>query len=197
MISKEIMKYSVKNLWNRKSRSLLTVFSILVGIATIFIFLSFGLGLYDYVDEVTASGSANKIVIQPKGISPMGLDDSFELTEDDLEAVEKTTGVYDVAGAGFEIAKVDQGKETKYVFLTSYNPKKPLIMDIFNTEMAKGKNLESGDDRKVVLGYNYLVEDKIFSKSYDINDKITVQGKGMKVIGFFDSIGNPQDYSNI
>lgn len=197
MISKEIMKYSIKNLWNRKSRSLLTIFSILIGIATIFIFLSFGLGLYDYVDEVTSSGSTNKIVVQPKGISPMGLDDSFKLTEDDLESIEKTTGVYDAGGVGFEVAKIDQGKETKYVFLTSYNPKKPLVRDVFNTKIVKGQNLKTGDNRKVVLGYNYLLEDKIFSKSYELNDRITIQGKDMKIIGFFDSVGNPQDDSNV
>lgn len=197
MISKEIVKYSIKNIWNRKARNLLTIFSIFIGISTIFIFLSFGLGLYNYVEDITLSGSADKIVVQTKGINPLGLDDTFHLTGEDLNAVKKATGVYNAAGASFEAAKVEQGKEKKYVFLTSYDPKNPLVMEIFNVDIIKGENLKSGERGKAVLGYNYLVEDKIFPKTYEINDKITVQEKELRIVGFFDSVGNPQDDSNI
>ena len=40
MIGIEIINYSLKNLWQSKSRSFLTILSIFVGIATIFIFIS-------------------------------------------------------------------------------------------------------------------------------------------------------------
>jgi len=94
MISKEIIKYSIENLKKRKSRSLLTIFSIFIGITTIFIFVSFGLGLYIYVNSFVSDSSADKITISPESFGPPGLDDSFVLTDDDLEAVEKTSGVY-------------------------------------------------------------------------------------------------------
>ncbi|MFW5847073.1 MAG: ABC transporter permease [Nanoarchaeota archaeon] len=197
MISKEIMHYSLRNLWHNKGRSSLTILSIFIGIVTIFIFVSFGWGLYDYIEEVTASGTADKIIIQQKGIATPGLDDSFYFTESDLRSVEKTTGIYEVSGVGFKPAKITQGKEIKYVFLIAYNPKEPLIMDIFGVNIDRGRNLRPGDGRKVVLGSNYLLEDKIFSRNYELNDEIKIQENKLKVIGFFETIGNPQDDSNI
>ena len=41
MISRENMLYSLRNIWQRKSRSALTVLSMFVGIVSIFIFISF------------------------------------------------------------------------------------------------------------------------------------------------------------
>ena len=53
MISQESMRYSLRNLRKRKARSFLTILSIFVGITSIFIFISFGIGLYNYVNEFT------------------------------------------------------------------------------------------------------------------------------------------------
>ena len=53
VISKESIKYSLQGIKKRKGRSALTIFSILIGIVTIFIFISFGYGLYSYVDEIS------------------------------------------------------------------------------------------------------------------------------------------------
>src|SRR5210317_1110104 len=98
MIGIESMKYSLKNLAARKSRSFLTILSIFVGIATIFIFISFGYGLYDYINELAEGSSVNKILIQGRGASAPGMDDTFKLLDDDLEAVESTNGVLDATG---------------------------------------------------------------------------------------------------
>ena len=67
MIGKETIIYSLRNMKHRKARNFLTIFSILIGIATIFIFVSFGAGLYTYVQEFQTGSSANKIIIMPKG----------------------------------------------------------------------------------------------------------------------------------
>jgi ABC-type antimicrobial peptide transport system permease subunit len=82
MFSGENINYSLRNLNHRKGRSFLTVFSILIGIATIFIFISFGYGLYNYVDEMSSSSSADKLLITAQG-GAMGVGSSIELTDDD------------------------------------------------------------------------------------------------------------------
>lgn len=197
MMSKELIKYTLKNLAYRKSRSFLTILSIFIGITTIFVFVSYGMGLYTYIEDVTTGSSSNKILVQAKGVGAPGLDDAFKLTEEDLEEVEKTSGVYEVSGVYFKPAKVQQKDTVKYVFLTAYNPKKPLILDLFNIGIDKGKDLESGDEGKVVLGYNYQVKDKIFPETFEINDKIKIQDKEPRIVGFYESVGNPQDDSNI
>jgi putative ABC transport system permease protein len=70
-------------------------------------------------------------------------------------------------------------------------------MDIFNIDIAEGRELRSGEKNKIVVGYNYLLSDKIFSKPYELNDNIEVQGEKIKIVGFYESIGSPQDDAQI
>jgi len=197
MIGIESIKYSLRNLWKRKTRSFLTILSIFIGIATIFLFISFGLGLYAYVEEFTTGSSVDKVIVQARGGGAPGLDSSFILDESDLRVVQRSAGVMDATGSSFKVAEVKQGTAIKYTFLMSYDPKKPLIWDISNVDLYSGKELTGGDTKKVVLGYNYLVEDRIFPKAYKVNDKINVQGEDLRIMGFLEPIGNPQDDSQI
>ena len=196
MIKKELIKYSFQNLRERKSRSLLTTLSILIGITTIFIFVSFGLGLYGYINELSSSGAADKIILQSRaGFG--GIDSTFGFTEDELEAVEKTSGVFDASGAYFKAAQIEYNNEKKYVFLIGYDPKKPLVMQISNVDIFKGDKLSSRTGKKIVLGYNYLLENKIFSRAVSLGDKVNVNGVDFQVVGFLEEVGTPQDDSQI
>jgi putative ABC transport system permease protein len=141
--------------------------------------------------------TVNKLNIQPKGSGPPGLDDTFALTKNDLEAVDKTSGVFESSGVYFKPAEIKKDDSLKFVWVISYDPKTPLVIDMFETDIYKGRELRSGDSGKVVLGYNYLFEDKIFGKGIEINDKVEIQGEEFRVVGFYDPIGNPQDDSNI
>jgi putative ABC transport system permease protein len=197
MIGKEGVKYSLRNLNKSKDRSFFTILSILIGITTIFIFISFGLGLFAYIDELSSGASADKVLIMAKGSAAPGLDTTFELNGDDLRVVNGVTGVYEAEGSYFKVIKVEQGGEIRYTFLASYTPENPLILESFDIGVEKGKNLKPSDSSKVVLGYNYQEKDKIFSKAYEINDRITMDDRDFRVAGFLESIGNPQDDSQI
>src|SRR3989344_4050612 len=177
MIGIESIKYSLNNLKKRKVRSFLTTVSIFIGIATIFIFISFGLGLYTYVNDFVSGSSADKVIVQAVGLTAPGV---FE-----------ATGVY------IKIAEVELKNQKKFVFLSAYDPKKPILIEISNTEIIEGRQLSSGDEGNVVLGYNYLLDNKVFSKGLSVGEEIKVQGKNLKIIGFYESVGNPQDDSNV
>ncbi len=196
MISKESVRYSLNNLKQRKARSFFTILSIFVGITTIFIFVSFGMGLYTYIDEYMTGGSADKVIVQSKGTSLSGFDDTFAFSEDDLEAVEQTSGVYEASGVYFKSAEVSQGKKIFYTLIFAYDPKKPLIMETYDIGIEKGRDLKDGDSG-AVLGYNYLFDDKIFPKGYSVGERIEIQGEKVKIIGFFEEIGSPQDDAQI
>jgi putative ABC transport system permease protein len=197
MIKKESIKYSLNNIKKSKARSILTILSILVGIATIFIFVSFGWGLYDYIDDFTSSSSADKLLIQPKGVGIPGLDNAFKLLDDDIRAIEKTAGIYEATGMYMATGEAIQDDVRKYIFVTSYDPELPMIMELSDINIDKGRELRKGDSGKVTLGYNYLVKNKIFPKSYSLNSKINIQGQELRIVGFYESVGNPQDDSNI
>ena len=197
MIGIESIKYSLNNLKKRKVRSFLTTVSIFIGIATIFIFISFGLGLYTYVNDFVSGSSADKVIVQAVGLTAPGLDSTFKLEEKDLRAVEKTPGVFEATGVYIKIAEVELKNQKKFVFLSAYDPKKPILIEISNTEIIEGRQLSSGDEGNVVLGYNYLLDNKVFSKGLSVGEEIKVQGKNLKIIGFYESVGNPQDDSNV
>ncbi len=197
MIGPESVKYSLRNLKHRKMRSFFTVLSIFIGIMTVFIFASYGLGLYNYIDEMLAGSSANKVIVQGRGFSAPGLDSNFILEEKDVRAVENSAGVIKAEGIYMKVAELEFRDRRGYGFITGYDPREPLIMDVFNIDIEEGRELMNGDDNKVVLGYNYMVDDKIFPKAVGLNDKVLVNGKEMRVVGFYESLGNPQDDSNI
>ena len=197
MVNKELIKYSLENLKHRRTRSFLTIFSIMIGIATIFIFISFGYGLYEYTNDFTQGSSADKVLILAKGSGLPGTNDAFKLTNDDLEVVENSAGVYEASGVYYDTVEVKKNSQNKFVFAVSYDPKTPLIMDVFGVGVEKGRQLRSGDNKKVVLGYNYLVPGKIFEKVLEVNDNLEVDGEDVKIVGFLESVGNPQDDSQI
>jgi putative ABC transport system permease protein len=197
VISKESVKYSLNNIKQSKARSILTVLSIFVGIATIFIFVSYGWGLYDYIDEFTSSSSADKLMIQSKGGFVPGLDTTFPLLDSDLEVVEGTPGIYEATGVHMGAGEVVQDDSKKYVFIMSYDPEVPMVMELSDIEVIEGRALKKSDSGKVTLGYNYLLKNKIFPKSYSLNSKINVQGVDLRIVGFYEKVGNPQDDSNI
>jgi putative ABC transport system permease protein len=197
VISKESIKYSLKNLQHRKARSFLTILSIFIGIATIFIFISFGWGLYDYMQELSSSSTADKLIIQSKGAGLPGLDTTFKLTDDDLEVIAGVAGIYEASGAYFKVVEVKQKDSKKYTFMISYDAANPLILDMFNVDSAEGRGLNPKEKGKVVLGYNYQEDEVIFPNGYRVNDNIEVNDEKIKIIGFLESIGNPQDDSQL
>jgi len=191
----ESIQYSLRNIRHRKGRSFLTVFSILMGIATIFLFISFGAGLYNYIDEVASGSSANKLIVQSKG-GFGGMDENFKMDNDDLDVIKRAAGVNSASGLYLKTAKVEKGSEQVYSFLAAFDPDSPLIMEVFGIEIYEGRGLRSGDSG-VVLGYNYQIPGKIFEKAVSINDDIEVQDKNLKVIGFYEEIGSPQDDAQV
>jgi putative ABC transport system permease protein len=197
MIGFEIIKYSLRNIIHSKERTILTILSIFIGITTIFIFISFGLGLYNYIEDLSGSSSADKVLIQAKGSGAPGADDTFKLTDDDIKSILKTPDVYEATGVYYTTSQIKQDSQLAYSFTIGYDPEIPLMMDVFNIGTEKGRLLRPNEKNKAVLGYNYLLKNKIFKKSYDINDEIDVDGNKLKVIGFLEKVGNPQDDSQI
>jgi putative ABC transport system permease protein len=198
MISKEGIKYSLKNLNKNKGRSALTIFSILVGIATIFIFISFGLGLYNYIGELASESSADKVLVMTKSAGgPGDVSGTISLNDSDVDAVNKAPGVYEATGLYASAAEIKQNGELKYVFLISYDPKSDMILDSFGVDAEEGRVLNPGDGKRVLLGYNYLIPNKIFPKPFKVNEKIEINGEDLRIIGFLGEIGNPQDDSQM
>ncbi|MFH1316168.1 MAG: ABC transporter permease [Candidatus Woesearchaeota archaeon] len=199
-IDLEIIKYSLKNLWSRKMRSFLTILSIFIGISAIFIFASFGIGLYSYVGEIAAESGLDKFMVQAKGIGAPGLDNTFKLEQKDLDAISRIKGVKETSFWYLKPGQIDKDKVKKFVFLAGVGEEKTdikLLEEMMTVKILSGRNLKKGDRGKVTVGYNYQLPDKIFKKPYKIGEKMNINGVDFEIIGFWEEIGNPGDDSNV
>ncbi|MCB9358686.1 ABC transporter permease [Candidatus Woesearchaeota archaeon] len=201
MITKENFNYALRNLFNRKVRSSLTILSIFVGIATIFIFLSFGFGLQNYITQLSTEIGVDKLFVQAKGIGAPGTDPNFKLTDDDLSVIEKTRGITQAIGMPYGSGQVKKDKKIVYQYMigmpVNSNKDITFALEFFTVKLLEGRNLQNGDNNKIVLGYSYRLPNKIFEKALKIGDKLEINGEELKIVGFFEELGNPSDDANI
>src|SRR3989338_2269115 len=189
----DLAKYALQNLAHRKLRSWLTILSILIGITAIFVLISFGLGLKNYIAVSAEKAGADKILISSKGIGTPGLDKKFYLTEADSDFVGKISGVKNSIGTRMQVAEINHKKEKKNQFIMGYEPsERALFEESFTLEMNKGRSFKDDAD-EVVLGYNYLFENKLFKKPVLLGDKVKINNKTFEVVGFYNEIGQPED----
>ena len=195
----EMIRYAKNNLLMRKTRTFLTLLSIFIGITTIFIFISFGLGLYSYIQELAGESGLDKFIVQARGVVAPGLDQTFALDTTDLEEVEKTLGVKQAMGFYSGVAEVEHKRQKKFVFISAWEPtleNNLLIEEAFRFSVEPGRPLKEGDTNKVVLGHNYQIPEKIFGQGLQVGDKVDINGESFSIIGFYGLVGNPQDDSN-
>jgi len=201
MISKENLNYALRNLYNRKVRSFLTILSIFVGIVTIFIFISFGWGLFFYIDEIAEDLGVENIFVQAKGIGAPGTDPNFKLTATDLDVFRRVRGITQVTGMTFGSAQIKSNDKLVYNYMvgmpTKDKEEATFAFDFFTVDMLSGRYLEDGNNRKVVLAYSYTIPDRIFEKALKLGDKVEINGFDFEIIGFVDEIGNPSDDANV
>ena len=196
MITPQTIKYSLRNLKQKKVRSFFTVFSIFLGIATVFIFISFGLGLYTYIEDMTTGSSADKLIIQAKGGTFAMFETNVKFDDDDVGVIERVAGVRKVTGSYFKTVEVETQNTKLYTLLMSYDAGNPIIMEVANIGIEKGRQFTKGK-KEVVLGYNYLIADKIFPNSMKLNQKIEINGGNFKIVGFFEEVGSAPDDAQI
>jgi putative ABC transport system permease protein len=194
----EEIKYSLKNLFNRKTRSFLTILSIMIGITAIFTLISFGAGIRYYMDVLAEEAGADKLFIQGKGFAAPGLDENFYITQDEVDFIQKIKGVNEIAGMYARVGKVEYKDQTKYVYLMGYDTDDfEFVFEGFTAEIEKGRDLKKSDLSKVLVGYSYQFEDKVFKRDLELGDTIEVNDVPLEIVGFVSEIGNAQDDSNL
>ncbi|NQU98202.1 ABC transporter permease [Candidatus Woesearchaeota archaeon] len=167
----------------------------------IFTLISFGMGLSKYVTEISADMGVDKLVIQPKTMGAMPIPEK-QLSQDDVDFIANVKGIKDVTGLMIQSAKIQPDEDTKpkYFFLmgfTTETEEMEIVLELMTVDLDSGRMLKKGDKLKVVLGYNYQLPNKIFEKSVRVGEKILLNDIQVEVVGFFESVGNPQDDSNI
>ncbi len=199
---KDIAKYSISNMLQRKTRSFLTILSILVGITAIFALISFGQGINSYMNQFGEEMGTDKIMMMPGDYMTAIGTSNIAFTEDDLDFIRKTKGVDEASGMMMASGKIKYKEyKEKYPFVAGFSTdssEKKLIEEMFGgIGVMEGRPLKKGDGLKANLGYSYTIPNRMFKKAISVGDKIEINDIKVEVIGFYDEIGNPGDDSNV
>lgn len=194
MIGPDEIKYVFKNILHRKLRSFLTTLSILIGVMAVAAIISFGMGLNKYIDSLSESTGVDKLFIMSKGVGGPGTDSTFSLSKEDVDFIQKINGVQKAEPIYMKISEIRFGKEKKYFYLNGLDGKEmEFFEESFGIKIEYGKRIKGGELEKVVLGYLYTKDNKIFKKRVNLGDQIEIDGNTAEVIGFVSEIGNPND----
>tara|TARA_Y100000310_G_scaffold127988_1_gene127131 strand:+ start:3179 stop:4399 length:1221 start_codon:yes stop_codon:yes gene_type:complete len=198
----DLVIYSLKNLLSRKTRTWLTILSILIGIMAIFALVSFGQGIAKYMDDMFQQMGTDKLMIMPRGAGVPGTG-NVKFYEDDIDFIRKINGVGEIIGymmVNGEV-KIKDDKKPKYPYVMGL-PTDPDERRLFEEmaagfEVVEGRGLKKGDKLKANLGHNYRTANKVFKKALNVGDKIIVNGINVDIVGFYDEVGNPEDDRNV
>jgi len=196
---KDYFAIGLKNIKKRKLRSWLTLFGIFLSIATIFMLISLSLGLQGAIEEQFRQLGSDKFFVFPSGqLGPPGSSAmAVELTEDDERVIEKTSGVKSTSSFNIGNAKIEFANQIRYSLIIGISSE---AFDIFTeanfADLEEGSLFSKGERGKVVLGSRYK-HDNIFKRPLRTGEKILLNGVEFKVKGVFESVGNPEDDSQI
>ncbi len=198
---KDYFALVTKQLRQRKKRSWLTLFGIIIGVLAIVSLLLIGMGLKTALSAQLDTLGSDILFINPKGSAlTAGLSQTATpLTTDDKEIVEKTLGVKRTAGFIYTTGAIEYNDKTRYflVYGSDDDPEaRELIGEGQNFRLASGRAIEKGDKYKAVLAQDYL-RSNLFEKNVELGDKIAIQGHEFKAVGFWQAIGNSIDDRSI
>jgi len=200
---KDILKYSVSNLLDRKLRSFLTILSILIGITAIFALISFGQGINSYMNDFAEEMGTDKIFLMPgAGFGAAPGTSNILFTKDDLDFLRKIKGIDELTGMGVSYGEVKfKDYKEKYplvIGLPTESKQKKLAEEMFGgIEIADGRALKKGDVLKATLGYSYTVPNRMFKRTISLGDKIEINDIKVEIIGFYEEVGSPTDDAQV
>lgn len=195
MVSRYILKTAFKGLRRNKSRSILTILGIVIGVAAIILIVSLGEGAQNLILGEIQSMGPKVIEVQP-GRRPEGPTDilamfSDSLKQRDLEVLKKKENVPYLDG----IMPLVFGSDVAVYGNNTYRPTifggTDLFAKIYNLYPNEGR-IFSDDEVKsyadvVVVGSK--VKDELFGNDDAVGQKIKIKGRSFKVIGILPQKG--------
>ena len=189
MLLSQTLKTAISGLQTHKSRSLLTVLGIVIGVAAIMIVMSLGRGAQNLIlSQVQSIGSKTIAVIpgrQPTGPTDVLSTFTDSLKERDLQLLQRTENVPHLS----QIMPIVFGTEVAAYGNETYRPTilgvTPFFSDIYNIYPDKGRIFNDDDVKSysqvVVIGSK--VKTELFGDESAVDKKIKIKGRNFRVIG--------------
>jgi len=192
----DFFKFALNNLRHRRLRTWLTMLGIFIGIAAVVALISLGQGLQEGINQQFEQLGKDKIIIQSKTLGPPGsaTSSSLILTSKDLDTIKGVRGVENAAGILMKSGQAKFKDELKIEFIIGIDPEdEKFLSEVQTFKITEGRNLKKGDKFKVVVGYNHIVNGKVWKKNVKVGDTIQIENTDFKIVGVLEKTGNPFD----
>ena len=175
------------NLTHRLLRTGLTLLGIVVGVASVFSLVTVGQGLEQAVTSQFADIGSNRLIIQPQ-------DESATLDDDDVDVVERVSGIQRVAALGASTAQVTWEEESAIATIigSPTGEEGDLGRSTLGANIEKGRSSRSGERFVSVVGNAYINGDQ-FDQNRRVGQDLTVKNESFEIIGFNEDLGNSAD----
>ena len=191
MVFKYNLKIAFSGLKTNKSRSLLTILGIVIGITAIILVMSIGQGAQDLIlNQIKGLGSRTIIVEpgrQPQGPSDFAAVFSDSLKDKELEALKNKNNVSGVAEISPVVlvtgtSSISYGGEVVQATTIGASDLMARIMDMYPDQgVFFGDDAIKSQDSVVVIGAE--LKQKLFGSSDALGEKIKIKDRNFKVIG--------------
>ena len=196
---KEITSLAFKSLFRNKTRSILTMIGIIIGVSAVILLVSIGQGLQKYITDQFEQLGANLVLVVPGRVARDGGNalsggppnfNVSKLTIKDSEEVARLGGPISAVGVGIENqATVEYKGKSKYTTVGGMSSE---YMKIRNLTVSRGRALTTVDDRasKNVAILGETVIEKLFGQSDALGKEVTIGGQKFQVVGVLSKIGS-------
>lgn len=196
----ELIKVSIRNLSHHKTRTVLTLLGVIIGIASVVALISLGEGLTNSITSSIEQLGANNIFVAPRSSGsgfggPSG--GSVALSQQDLDAVKGVRNVDIAMPILFKTLPAKYNGQTAFVTTLGFpiSDSKKFFSDVQHFTLAQGRFLQTGEANSVVLGWR-IYQDS-FTENVRLGSNIEINGKKMRVVGILEETGNSQSDSAI
>jgi putative ABC transport system permease protein len=192
----EITRLALRSILRNKTRSILTMLGIIIGVAAVILLVALGTGLQNYITNQFEELGSNIIAVLPGRVSaesgfsqgPPNFAGS-KLTLGQTQAIAKLGGAVEDAGAAIEMpAKASYKGKSKYTTVDGITQNYGKLR---NLKVDPGRDFVSADitsGRKVaVIGTS--VRDALFGASDPLGKEITIGSDRFVVVGILKEIG--------
>jgi putative ABC transport system permease protein len=184
MIDKILLAF--RSIRERKTRSILTVLGIAVGIAAIVSLMSIGYGMeHAITGELT--GMADMISVMPGKITGMTYVEMGGFTDRDVTDLQRISGIKDISAMTYDSVEVEYRNERKPTFVFGGDTKDLEGFYVEPVGLKEGRWLRENDYKGCVIGDR--VANDFFDDVIHVNDKLLINGDKFVVVGVFEKGG--------
>ncbi len=179
---------AIKNILRQKTRTIITLVGIAIGIGAIVSLGSISSGLRVMISEQLEQVSGQITVIQKSNAALFMAMSESRISESTLQEIENINGVKEVAPiimkSGYLEGTKMFGQPNMYEI--GLDPGKEELYAAGSIEYEDGEGLEEGDTYVAVLGHN--IADSL---DLDVGDTIEVEGTELEIKGIIEKFDNP------